>query len=129
MRYDIDRLVEGLRICAISHPIPIEEILAGIEKFKSEGMRNEWLFKSRTFREHSLKASLLCTLTMEEFSLRLQVERRKELVFNDVVIRTDPDEIAFEPQFKDIKIADNHLVVTKRYGDPLLAQSLEGILK
>lgn len=127
MLYYIDVLTDGLRHCSQSNSIPFDELLQGIDDFKKIGMKNEWLFKSRTFREHSLKVDLLCRLTMEQFTLRLQVCRRKELVLDEIVLTTEPDEIAFEPMYKDIKIEDGALLITQRYGEPLVTRSLASI--
>ena len=90
-------------------------------------MKNEWLHKSRTFRVHSLKASLLCSLTMEQFTLRLQVERRKKLVLDEVVLQTDPDEIAFEYRFRDLAIESGSLLITSKVEEPLWKRTLESL--
>ncbi len=70
------------------------------------------------FRELKLNASLLCELTASEFRLRLQVWHLKTLIVDEVILVTDPDEIAFQYRFDDIRIVDGSLTVTNRYGVP-----------
>jgi hypothetical protein len=56
---------------------------------------------------------------MEEFELSLQIMLAQELIVDKVILRTDPDEIAFEQRFKDIEIHEDQLTVTAKRGDPL----------
>jgi hypothetical protein len=114
MHYYIDCLKKGLQKCAQYVSIPVDALTQGIDDFVSGGMTNQWLFKSRTFREHGLKASLLCSLTPSEFLLRIQVWRKKELVLDEEVLRTDPDEIAFQHRFRDLEIIDGALIVAAK---------------
>jgi len=87
-------------------------------------MKNEWTHKTRAFRKHGILANLNCRLTMEEFELSLLIMRDQELVVDKVILRTDPDEIAFEQRFKDIEIHEDQLTVTAKRGDPLWHCSL-----
>ncbi len=115
MHYYIDCLQRGLQKCARSIPIPLDALKQGIADFVSGGMENRWLFKNRAFKEHGLRSSLHCSLTPSEFSLRIQVWRKQDLVLDEEVLRTDPDEIAFQHRFRDLEIIDGALVVTSKY--------------
>jgi hypothetical protein len=46
-------------------------------------------------------------------------------VFNDIVLRTDPDEVAFHYRFKDIIIEKDTIIVTSKNSTNLLEYSLE----
>jgi hypothetical protein len=117
--YYIDRLKEGLIKCAQFIEIPKNEIFQGLDLFLSGGMKNEWVHKRRVFKILSLRAILKCELTQEAFSLRLEVFHADRCVLDSVLLQTDPDEIAFEYRFKDIKVDGDHLVVTTKTGAPL----------
>ena len=127
--YYIDELEEGLEKCAQFLKIPKAEIFQGLEVFKANGMKNEWVHKKRVFRNLSLEVSLNCEMTQDAFRLRLEVFHSKKLVFNSVILETDPDENAFGYRFKDIKIEGDYLVVTSKSTNPLWRERLPKLLK
>ena len=127
MSYLVDRLQEGLCKCSRHVRIPLKELLTGIDEFITNGMKNEWTHKTRAFRKHGILANLNCRLTMEEFELSLQIMRDQELIVDKVILRTDPDEIAFEQRYKDIEIHKDQLTVTAKRGDPLWHCSLSDL--
>ncbi len=126
--YYVSSLKKGLRKCARSQTIPLGEMLKGVDQFVAGGGKNEWLFKSRTFREHNLKANLFCALTMDAFNLRIQVLRQKEIVLDEVVLETVPNEIVYAPKFKDLEVDDGALVITSRRGKPLWKKKVSRIV-
>ena len=69
----------------------------------------------------------MCRLTIREFSLRLRVYQKHQTVFDDIVLRTEPDEVVFEHRFKDIEIASERLVVTTKLPEPLVSIPLAPI--
>lgn len=127
MHYYAECLSRGLKLCAQSVSIPLDELLAGINSFMAGGMKNEWVYKSRTFREHQLKTSLLCSLSPEKFKLKLQIWRAKELIFDKVILRTDPDEIAFEHRFRNVDVVDGVLTITSRLGKVLWSAKVDAL--
>ncbi len=126
--YYMEYLKAGLHKCAESVSIPLEALLQGMKEFEAGGFKNEWLYKRRAFREYGLNASLLCALTMNEFKLRLQIQRGKETVFDQVILQTDPDEIAFAYRFNDIVVEDDSLVVVAKYDVPLWKKPISTFL-
>ncbi len=102
-------------------------MLAGIDAFMAGGMKNEWLYSSRTFREHALKVCLFCALDPAEFRLTLQIWRAKQLVFDEVIMQTDPDEIAFEHRFRNVFIENGELKITSRLDTKLWSRKLSKI--
>ena len=125
--YFAECLRTGLDQCFQSASIPRHELFAGIDRFIEGGMKNEWLYKSRTFREHRLKANLLCSLSPERFELTMQIWHAKKLVFDQVILRTDPDEIAFEQEFRNMEIVGGALTVTSRLGNVLWSAQLDSL--
>ncbi len=128
IEYYIAKLKKGLRKCSRSQSIPLDEMLEGVDRFITGGGKNEWLFKSRTFRDHSLKASLFGALSMEHFTLRLQVLRQKEIVLDEIVLETVPNEVVYAPKFKDLETDEGSLVITSRRGKPLWKKKISKIV-
>ena len=120
----IELLEAGLRQMTGFCPLPLDEILQGLNDFKSGGFVNEWTHKRRVFKKHALTAALRCELSQSAFKLRLEVLKDKAVTFNEVILETDPDEVAFEHRYKDVMIDDESLVVTSKYGDPLFAKNI-----
>lgn len=104
----------GLEKCYTTHKIPRDELLFWLEEMKRDNYRNEWTFKGKTFREHDIRCRLDCSLTIENFTLRLKISRKDIEVFDEVILTTPPDEIAFHHKFKDLFIENGNIVVTTR---------------
>jgi hypothetical protein len=115
----VHKLKDGMEKCARSLEIPKAEISDGLATFVAGGMLNEWIFKDKSFKTLKLRAVLGCQLSLDAFRLRLQVFHVGKLAFDEEILKTDPDEIAFEPLFKDIKVEGSDLVVTGKRGPPL----------
>jgi hypothetical protein len=120
----IAMLKSGIEKCAETLAIPKSDLFRGLEVFVEQGMKNEWLHKNRTFKQHDLTAALSCKMTQEVFSLRLCVLRHKTTVFDEVILETETDEVVFNHKFKDIIIDNDNLVVTARIGSPLWTKPL-----
>jgi hypothetical protein len=121
------KLKQGLEKCNCTHSIPLSEILQGLKDHQDLGWHNEWVHRKRHFRERKVVASLTCNLTIDSFELTLQVWRDGSLVYNKVVLETDPDEIAFGYRFKDIELKRGRLIVTSKVSDPLLSLSMRDL--
>ncbi|WP_448105201.1 hypothetical protein [Pedobacter panaciterrae] len=81
--------------------------------FKNGGCKNEWVYKTKTFKEYGVKANLLCKLTVNYFSLELIVEKDAKEVYKNEILRTLPDPILYKRYFKDLKIDKGKIIVTK----------------
>ena len=132
-RLSIDELQEyfirllglGVHKCKTQHAIPISTILDGIDEFRSNGYLNEWVFKTKVVRDSGLKCVLRCRLTMDCFTLSVDVHRGDELVLSDEAVRTLPDEIFFESKLKDVRVDHNTLVLLDRSGEVYYERSLQ----
>lgn len=110
----ISMLVEGLHKAARHHKIPLKEILGFIEDFRRGGYKNEWVHKTKLLRGTGLRAGLLCSMDSERFQLTLKLERKGEVVFQEVILEELPDETCFHYQFKDVTLKGGKVVVTRR---------------
>ncbi len=121
-RYFIEILTEGLHRANEFHPLPIPALLELIREYEDGKYRNCWIHQTKLLRGHGLRATLMCELTMHEFSLTLSVSRKEKILMSENILSTKPDEICFHYMFKDILLCDNNLVVTARRGFDNLAQ-------
>lgn len=105
---------EGIENVAAATLIPKEEIYRGLDAFVINEYVNEWLYKKRSFKQHSLVVYLYCKLTQSGFTLVLKIIKNDVVVFEEIILETDPDEVAFHYRFKDIIIEDGQLVITSK---------------
>lgn len=112
-------LTAGFEKCAASYGIPADALLAGIQEFRDGGYRNQWTHKTKLLRSVGLRATMLCALTPERFTLRLQLERQAEVVFDQIILETLPDELIYTHMFKDVIASDGKIVVQDRSGKDL----------
>lgn len=111
----ISMLIEGLEKAAKSFNIPLNDILGIIEDFRRGGFKNEWVHKAKLLRGTGLRASLLCAMDTERFTLRLKLERKGKTVFDQQILDELPDEICYVHKFKDILLKGNRVIVTQQY--------------
>ncbi len=125
--YFIAMLTQGLEKCARAHPIPLAELLAGIDEFRRGGYRNEWTHQTKLLRPAGLRASLLCSLDPERFRLTLRLDKQGSTVFEQQILDTKPDEIIFVPDFKEVVLEGGEVVVKRKRGERLFAVSLDSL--
>lgn len=82
-------------------------------QFRSQGCKNEWLFKKKTLKDYGILVSLDCSLSYAEFNLFLSVYnmKTKDLIARKSVFRTFPDEIFFAKQIRKASFGTNKLVI------------------
>ena len=114
--YFISLLTEGLDNLNKQYPIPVTELKNGLEEFRNNGYKNEWLHQSKAIKTKGLKASLYCKLTNKNFSLTLAVSNGDSVVFEKEVLNTVPDEIVFVPMFKELIVSESTLQLTNKTG-------------
>lgn len=105
----------GLNECAQVYKLPLEEIFFWLEEMKRNNYKNEWTFKERTFKKYGLKCKLECVIDLDKFTLRLIVSNNAHEIFNQIILITPPDEIAFHHKFKEIEIIEDNIVVVGKF--------------
>lgn len=120
----IECLLRASRQFLQHYPDALAAIEEGIDLFRSGEYRNEWIARSRRFAVLKMSAVLICSMTVERFTLRLTIQKGKEPVYDQEIFTSDPDEFAFACRFDDVRAADGKITVTTRYSKPLVALSL-----
>lgn len=118
--YFIGLYQEGIIKAKETHDVPLEFLFNTLAEFKENGYKNEWVFKSKTFKEIGIKAVLNCKLTTDNFSLTLDLFKGKENVFSSEILNTLPDEIMYHYKFHDLIFEQNKIIVTSWYDNPPL---------
>lgn len=129
--YYLQLLEEGYRICAQHKVVPLEQLLNLHQQFRGNNYKNEWLHKTKKFKEHSIEVSLNCFFTSLDFQLVMTVcdiTSKKELV-SGTIIKTLPDEVCFDSLFKDVIIEQNELIITEYQDRPKFKFLLSDIFK
>jgi hypothetical protein len=103
-------LVKAKKLNAV---IPYEFLLNTTLDFKANGFKNEWLYKSKIFKEFSIKTSLFCKLTCNYFSLELVIEKDKKEIFRKEILKTLPSAIMYKWEFKEILIENGSLKIIR----------------
>ena len=83
--------------------LPKTEILESFDEFKDLGYKNEWIFTKKKLKDIGT-VELHCSLTIDKFELTVLVYHETEIIFKEVILKTDPDELAFESRFKNIEV-------------------------
>lgn len=112
----LSMLKEGLDVGIREFDFPYDELLEGMDAFRAGGYRNEWTHKKRLFRGMGgLRGFLNCKLDSERFALRLRLERKGQLLYDEEIYESKPGELCYYYDFKDMVIDGDSLIVTRRF--------------
>ena len=95
-------------------PIPTDQLIDSMINLKNTDYKNEWAHKKKTFKENKLKASLCCELTCNHFLLTLIIEKDKQEIFNQELLKTLPNATLYKDEFNDLIIEDKTLKILKK---------------
>ncbi len=113
----LSMIERGLNTVSLHHPIPTPELTKAIDLFRNFGYKNEWTHQTKYYREDGLRASLLCRLTPDSFSLTLNVTQGREIIFENTILETKPDELIFADQFKSLERHKDSIIVRDKFGN------------
>lgn len=128
--YYLEMFEQGFRKAALFKKVPLTVLLASIDEFRKKGCRNEWLHKMKRFKEIDIEVTLQCYFTTLNFKLAATIKRisTQEELCAGIVLRTDPDELAFDYKFKDILIDEDSIIITDRFDRPRILIDLEKVM-
>jgi hypothetical protein len=114
----------GINKASQTHQVPIKFLLAKLEELKENNYENKWEFKSRLLKEIGIKAILNCQMTMDSFSLTLNLMKKGEVVFTQEILNTLPDEIIYHWQFKEIVLEGTFIKILDEFKKPIYTLDL-----
>lgn len=129
--YCIELLNEGYNFISKFKKIDIFQLIDINRQLKFESFLNEWRYKKKAFKAEHLEVELICKFSMSNFILQLIAidTNSKEILLNDILIKTLPDEVCFIPLFKDIVIVNNQLTITEFQNRPKFIFDLVDVYK
>lgn len=111
-------------IADLYEEVPTRDLLITLQELKNKNYKNEWLYKKKIDRKDKLLVELNCQLTIDVFKLFLNIHKGNDIIFNEIVLETDPDDVAFNYRFKDIVFKENKVIITSKTSTNLLEFSL-----
>jgi len=123
----ISWLMSGLECLNEQLAIPLENIEEGVQLFRDGDYKNEWIYKSKKIAGTNYKATLKCCLTMNEFKLYLVIDSKSEVIAEELVITTIPDEIVFVRKFNDLVVHNGIVQVLDKFGDLVFEYNVANI--
>ncbi|MDQ1097673.1 MULTISPECIES: hypothetical protein [Chryseobacterium] len=128
-QYYIELFQKGFVKASKFKKLPLESLLEILRNFEDGGCKNEWLHKTKKFKEQNLEIKLVCDFNTNFFQLTAiinQLSDKKE-IFNKAIIKTEPDEVLFDKMFKDIKIANGDIIITDKSDSPRIKISIDDL--
>ena len=118
---------EGYIEASKSIPLPLDILFGLNDLFRQGGYKNEWLFKKKQIKEFGIYVYLNCYFTTSDFHLELEAYdlKKTRLIAKDVILRTPPDEICFDKDFRSIRINGSKLEILNFIGDVEITVNLE----
>lgn len=117
--YYYEKIKETFEIIKGKYETPENNIIQILNELKTNDYKNKWTHKIKTVKNLKLYTSLDCELTINEFILALKINKNDKELLNEIILKTDPDEVAFEYKFKDIIIEDEAVIITEKSGNKL----------
>lgn len=128
--YYLELIRIGLEQAFEYRKLPLQVITDLMNAFSVVDEKNEWIHKRVLFREAGVKAILLCKFSTNDFKVIAQFSSLKtnELLCEGVVIRSVPDEIAFDFCFRDLLEINNRIWITDFLKSPYIYFEIDDIL-
>lgn len=125
--YYLEMFEKGFKKASEFKEIPLQTLLDFIQEFRDCGYKNEWLHKKKRFKHYDIEIALDCYFTTLDFQLVATITKlsTKEELCSGVVLKTEPDEICFDKEFKDILIDERNIIVTDFIDKPRILIDLE----
>lgn len=100
--------------------ICIDQLLQLHETFRSGNYKNEWLWKKKQLRDKGIYIFFNCYFTTFDFKLVLDVYdlKKTKKICSGIIMRTAPDELCYDKDFKKLVITDEKIVILDFLGYP-----------
>jgi len=120
-------LTDGLKMAAKFENIPLDAVLSALDLLRKGNYINSWIFKKKNFMAGTIKCSLVCSMDLSNFHLRLTIELKSNVVFDKEILTTAPDEISYYRKFNDIVLSGNEVFVLDYFKEPIFKTVLPAL--
>jgi hypothetical protein len=126
----LEMFEQGFKQASKCKEIPLQTLRDLIDEFRNNGCKNEWLHQKKRSKEKDIEVVLSCSFTTWDFKLIATIYRisTREELCSGLLLRTDPDEICFDKEFKDILIDRDKIFITDFLDQPRFAVDLDKAL-
>ena len=123
-------LEQGYAIANTLRTIPTDILLTLHELFRNCGYVNEWLFKNKLIKSHSIKVTLTHVLTSYHYQLKLLIHNLdNEYIGEGCIYKTLPDEIFFKKKVRHLIVENGKLIVSDFLDHPQFVCKLSDLQK
>jgi DNA-binding beta-propeller fold protein YncE len=99
---------------AEQHIEGIQQVIEeAIQNFRDNEYKHIWTHQKKRIKGRG-NVKLICELSMFEFTLNLLIEAKDEVIFQEILLTTEPDSLNYYQVFKSLVIEDNQISVTDR---------------
>lgn len=119
-----------IHICK-TYRLPIETFINILYRFRVDGYSNKWLWKKKLLRDRDLYVFFNCSFTSFDFTLSIDAYNAKRTVLkiSDVLLRTYPNELCFDKDFRHLVINADEFTITNFLDKPLLSVCIDDLQK
>lgn len=114
-RYEfyLQLLEKGYRFASQHISVPVEDLIITHNNLRKNNYENNWLWKRKSIPFYGIYALFKCYFTTFEFRLEIEVYRldNKQLITKGIVLRTGPDEIFYNKEFRDLEVRNDTLII------------------
>lgn len=103
----------GLVAAENSMPVPREYCMSVLQKFESEGFKNEWVQTRKSWKKWAIRCDVVARLTIENFTLQQFVYRDELLIEKKLIAETKPREMLFYDYFGTLSLDQSGVIVYK----------------
>nr|WP_180166483.1 hypothetical protein [Stenotrophomonas sp. SbOxS2]NYT99317.1 hypothetical protein [Stenotrophomonas sp. SbOxS2] len=109
------------RISALSAAIAVRVnhgmwVCAAPKIGRAGGHKNEWIHQSKYYRTDRVRATLNCSLTPNNFTLTLEINKDGHTVLKEIILESLPDEIIFAHQLGSLERSEDTIIVRQKGG-------------
>ena len=126
--FRLSMLEEAIRNAQKGFDVHAEVILELIGKFRSGGYRNEWVAKKKFLEETGASAWFVCSMSPEQFELRLQLRKAGRTIYDEVALTTLPSELIFGIMMNDVRVEGDRIAVFDDFGEEVFSVPAEEAL-
>ena len=113
--YYLNYFSEGFKLASEFKEIPLENLNLILEEFRNNEYKNEWISLKKKFKNEDLEIILMSEVTTDYYQVILKVVKisTKEILVEDILLKTEPNEVVFDHLIKSIEISEDILFKNK----------------
>ncbi|MDR6513707.1 hypothetical protein [Chryseobacterium camelliae] len=126
----ISLIERGFKDAAAFKDVPLDDMLTILNRFKTNGCKNEWLLKKLKLKDDNIELIFECQFTTNYFQIVASIRQlsTKRIISKEVIIRTEADESVFDI-IKDVKCKGEYIFIVSRFDDDIAKFKISDLAK